>query len=204
MLKKFYFIILTIFMIFILCLHVYAVSATSNLIINNQTIKLGETFTIVLSVHCSEGINGIADLTYDYDSNVLELVNSNVKDSNFINLSSDNTTIDLLCNSENKITSSDIYELTFKVKNNAKTNSKSIISISNFIIDSTEDTNSETDIDEQKIELTINSDGIVFINPNTMPNNNPNGNNNIPIIISIGVALIIGMLIFITIKFKRK
>lgn len=196
--KKLCYILLSIILILGLYIPTYASNASADLIINNSSIKVGETFSVVLSVKCSNGINGIADLTSNYDSNVVELVNSKVKDSNYINLGTDNV-IDLLCNSKETITSSDILEFTFKVKDNAKLDSKSIITISNFIIDSDETEDSVSDIDAQKLEISIDKDGNVSIKKVVSSNSN-----SFPLVLVIIIVLfIIGIFLIINVKNKN-
>lgn len=205
MLKKFYCIILSIILILSLYLPVYAASATASLDANTSSLKVGDTFTVTLSLKCSEGINGITGLKYNYDSNILELVNSKIKDSNYIDMGTDNT-LDLICNSVDTITSSEIYEFTFKVKSDAKADSKAEISISSFTFDSDEATNSEVTMDARKVEVSVGKDGVVSIKSNIQvnPNDNSSNNNGFPfVIVIIAIVVVIGG-IFVVANGKNK
>lgn len=205
MTKKHFSIILIFVLIISLSISVFATSASVSLNANTSSSKVGETFTVTLSANCAEGINGLAGIKYSYDSEKLELIKSDVKDSNFINMGSDNS-IDLICNSSDKITSSDVYEFTFKIKDNVKLDSNATISISKFILDSDEATNSEVDIEARKIELSIGKDRVVSIKSNVTENSNSgdSSNSGFPVIIIIAVVvLLVGVFIISNSKNKK-
>ena len=117
-------------------------TATATLRTSNSTVKIGETFTVTLSVWCEEGINGI-DTTYSYDSDKLELVSASLKDTtNWASLGSGDQ-ITVISNSESKIKQADVYVLTFKVKDDATAGQTAKVSTKDILVDSDADTNSE-------------------------------------------------------------
>ena len=132
---------------------VQAATATASFVPSKGEVKPGETFTVLLTVNCQDGINGVTGLKYNYDSTVLDLVNTTVKDSNFTNLGT-STELDLISGSTSKITSSNIFELEFKVKETAKAGTTEI-KIEPFEVDSDAETNSEASIGEKKATVTI-------------------------------------------------
>lgn len=160
-------IIVSIMVMIIVFSSINIVSAATNkvnLTASNTTVKQGETFTVTLSAECEDGINGI-DTTYDYDKNKLELVNANVSNNNWASMGTTGT-IQVICNNTQKITSDNIYVLTFKVRDNAVVGATSI-STSGIKLDSDVSASSFTD-EAKSVSININSK-----NPNT-----PNGNNN--------------------------
>lgn len=156
MIKRISCFLLGVVLIFVWCLNVYAVTATADLISNNSTVKAGDIFTVTLSINCVDGINGATGITYNYDANVLELVNSGVNDTNFMNIGN-TSTIDLISNSSTKITTSNIYKFTFKVKEDATPGATTQITMNNFSIDSDAQTDSESTIGAKSITITVAS-----------------------------------------------
>ena len=156
MIKKISCIFLIIIFIIINCLTVQAASATADLNLSNDKVKAGDTFTITLKINCADGINGVTGIKYSYDNKVLELISSGVNDTNFVNIGN-NTNIDLICNSNSKITTSNIYTFKFKVKDNLKDVNKTEFSISGFSIDSDAQNNSEVTIDAKEVTIRITS-----------------------------------------------
>ena len=154
MIKKICCIVLIILFIILKCLTIQAAVATSDLILSNNTVKLGDSFTVTLKINCADGINGVTGLQYTYNDKVLELVTSGVNDTNFVNIGS-NTSIDLICNSTSKITTSNIYKFTFKVKENITNISETEISFSKFNVDSDAQNNSKIEIESKKVKITI-------------------------------------------------
>lgn len=154
MIKRISCFLLGVVLIFVWCLNVYAVTATADLISNNSAVKAGDIFTVTLSINCADGINGATGITYNYDTNVLELVNSGVNDTNFMNIGN-TTTIDLISNSSTKITTSNIYKFTFKVKEDATPGATTQITMNNFSIDSDAQTESESIIGAKSITITV-------------------------------------------------
>ena len=133
-----------------------ATEPTVTLQADKTEVKAGETFTVTLSATCEDGINGI-DTTYTYDTERLELVSANVASSNFSSLGTENQ-ITVICNSTESITSSDIYVLTFKVKDGIEVGSTAIVSVSETMIDSDAATNSQHTVAAQEVTITIKSD----------------------------------------------
>ncbi len=127
-------------------------AATENVSLNvsSKSVKPGGTFTVTLSAKCDDGINGI-DTTYSYDEDKLELVSAKVADDNWVNLGEDDA-IQVICNTTSKITDSDIYILTFKVKDNAKTGTAKV-STSEIKVDSDV---SESSFEEKAKTVTVN------------------------------------------------
>lgn len=128
-------------------------TATATLKTDKDKVKPGDTFTVTLSVACEDGINGI-DTTYSYDTDKLELVSASVKDStNWSSLGADNQ-ITVICNSTSKITTADIYVLTFKVKDSVATGTTANISTTDILVDSDAATNSEKTVKALKVLIT--------------------------------------------------
>ena len=105
----------------------YAASeTTAGWTANKTQVIPGQTFTITLSANCDDGLNGIIT-TYTYDSNVLELQKAEALDTtNWSDLGGNNEIALLALNST--IKNANIYRLTFKVKENATTGTKTTIS----------------------------------------------------------------------------
>lgn len=81
---------------------VQAATATATLKTSNETVKVGETFTVTLSVSCEDGINGI-DCTYSYDEDKLELVSAALKDTTTWASLGSGKDITVISNSETQI-----------------------------------------------------------------------------------------------------
>lgn len=135
----------------------FAATAIANLHSSSLTVKPGETFTVVLSVNCQEGINGVIGLTYNYDKDKLDLVSEKIG-TNYTNLGTGDT-IDLITNSKNKLTNEDIYIFEFKAKETIKSQTIANISTGDIKIDSDEASNSEAIVKGQKISITIKPEG---------------------------------------------
>ncbi len=133
---------------------VQAASATATLTPSSTTVKPGDTFSVTLSLNCAEGINGATGITFNYDKNILELTSSNINDSNFINLGTSDD-IDLMCNTEETITSTNVYVWNFKVKDTATKGATAAISVSDIAVDSLAENNSETIATGKSITVTI-------------------------------------------------
>lgn len=146
------------------------VSAT--LVPSKTDVKPGETFTVTLHATCSEKINGI-QTEYNYDSDVLEVVSANTASGNFANLGINNK-IEVIANAPD-ITDADVFVITFKVKDNAKTNTTTQISMPETLVASMEATDSNYYVPEQTI--TINIVGDSTENPGTTNPENPDEEN---------------------------
>ena len=135
----------------------FAATAIANLHSSSLTVKPGETFTVVLSVNCQEGINGVIGLTYNYDKDKLDLVSEKIG-TNYTNLGTGDT-IDLITNSKDKLTNEDIYIFEFKAKETIKSQTIANISTGDIKIDSDEASNSEAIVKGQKTSITIKPEG---------------------------------------------
>ena len=47
---------------------VQAATATASFVSSKEEVKQGESFTVTLSINCSDGINGVTGIKYNYDS----------------------------------------------------------------------------------------------------------------------------------------
>ena len=126
--------------------------------INSSQVKPGNTFTVTISVVCEDGINGI-ETTYSYDEDKLEFVSGSVSNSNNWSSLSSGNQITVICNSTSKITSADLYVLTFKVKDNAAVGTTAKIITTDILVDSDASTNSESIIKAKTATVTIAGEG---------------------------------------------
>lgn len=134
-----------------------ATTATATLKTNKDKVKPGDTFTVTLSVACEDGINGI-DTTYSYDTDKLELVSANVKDSaNWSSLGSDKQ-ITVISNSTSKIKTADVYVLTFKLKDTVANGTTASISTTDILVDSDAATDSEKTVKALKVSVTAEAE----------------------------------------------
>ena len=132
----------------------FAATGTVEFKSNTNEVKKGETFTVTLSATSKEGINGI-DTKYTYDSDKLELVSENVADSsNWSNIGA-SPDITIICNSTQSIKNADIYILTFKVKDNVSVGSTIKIEMTDILLDTDAQTDSEVTIPSKMIEITV-------------------------------------------------
>ena len=130
---------------------VQAATATAELKVSNASVKQGETFTVTLSATCSAGINGvIAD--YSYDTDILELVDHKAIEP-FMDLNGDSTSKIETMISTGSVTTSDIFILTFKVKDSAQIGSNVTISTDTITVDS--DTEGELTVQPKSISVQI-------------------------------------------------
>ena len=142
--------------IFIVLLSTVAFAATGTVELksNVSEIKKGETFKVTLSATSQDGINGI-DAKYNYDSEKLELVNEKVVNTtNWSNIGSANN-ITIINNSTESIKSADLYELEFKVKDSVATGSVLKVEMTQILLDTDAQTNSEVNIETKKVEVTV-------------------------------------------------
>lgn len=152
---------ITVMMIFIIIAHcttIFASGESINLKTESTEVKAGKTFSVKINVSASGGINGVAT-TYSYDTEKLELVTKKVLDSNFTDLggATDNE-IAIMFNPEDldnftEVIEADIYELTFKVKDNAK--DKATISLGETDLSTLSVTNSEQKLPGDEVTVTI-------------------------------------------------
>lgn len=156
--------------------------ATVTVKTSSTEVKPGEIFKITLAVKCDDGINGL-DTTYSYDNNLLELQSATVADTTKWSSLGTGSSITVICNSSEKITDSDIYVLTFKVKEEATIGSEATINIGNITVDMDVTTNSKINIKEQIIktkiaQITNNTESTTTEDGSNDNNNSNNTNNN--------------------------
>ena len=142
------------------CIIVYAGAHSVSLKTSKTEVVAGETFTVKVNVVTPDGINGVVT-TYDYDKTKLELVSENIIDTNFTNLggTTENELTFLFTpknqSSFTEITETDIYELTFKVKEGVAANSEATISLKNTEISTLAASNSEHKLPGDEITITV-------------------------------------------------
>ena len=91
---------------------VNAASGRADITTSATSVKPGDTFTVTFSANSQEGINGI-QTSYNYDSNKLELVKSEVASSKFADMSGGKTgVVEVITNTTDKLTSENLYALT--------------------------------------------------------------------------------------------
>ena len=152
-------IIAFIIAIFIVALstNVFAATGTVEFKANTTEVEKGNEFTVTLSANSEEGINGI-DAKYNYDLDKLELVSESLADTtNWSNMGTASN-ITILCNSTDSIKAADLYIIKFKVKDNVSAGDKIKIEITDIILDTDAQTNSEVTIGTKKIELAVKSE----------------------------------------------
>lgn len=113
---------------------------------SSLSVKPGDTFTVKISAKCEDGINGIAT-TYSYDKDKLELISAKVANDNWVSMGVNNA-IEIMCNTTSKITSDDIYILTFKAKSNITEKTTANVGINSIKVDS--DVNASTFVENEK------------------------------------------------------
>ena len=86
------------------------------------------------NVNYDDEVTGVKELKFNYNSEILELVSQKINDNRFMDAGSDNSGLYLYTTSAESIKSTDIYLLTFKVKDSATVNSNVEISTSDFYI----------------------------------------------------------------------
>lgn len=170
------FIICIIFIILSTTLVQATTKPTISLKSNSSSVKPGDTFTVTIHGICSEGINGFST-NYSYDTKNLELVSATVSDSSkFSNLGMQSE-IAVISNTTSKITDTNLFILTFKVKDNATLNDKSNIKLSNIVLDSDKQTDSKVNINDQEIFITIEKETKPSIDNDKKDDNIPNSSN---------------------------
>ncbi len=169
--KIFTVLIIIVISLFMLNIQVLA-NSTANVTLetSKDKVKKGETFTVIISVSSEDGINGITG-EYTYDMKNLELVNAGLIDATqWANLGVDNQ-ITVLCNSTSKITDSDVYMITFKVKDTATIGAIANISVNNILIDTDAETNSQQTIESISTQVEVIGDSTPSGDQNTDEDN---------------------------------
>ena len=129
------------------------VSATAEFKANTTSVNPGGSFKVTLSAKSENGLNGI-DTTYTYDTDKLELVNANVANNKWASLGEGNS-ITAICNTTDKVTTSDIYVLEFKVKDNVSAGTTAKINTTTIMIDTDAEKDSEVNIEAKSVEVSI-------------------------------------------------
>lgn len=140
------------------CITVFADAHSVTIQTEKTEVKVGDTFSVKINVLASDGINGMV-ATYNYDTDELELLEQKVTDSNFVDLGGATPNeIALMFNPENpsefvETTETNIYELTFKVKEKVK--EKATISLDEIELNTLALTNAEHTIEGQELTIKI-------------------------------------------------
>ncbi len=140
-------VILSVVMIIIfgVILTVNAAGASVTLRSDKSEVEPGDTFTIVLSASCEDGINGL-DGYLSYDINQLELVSKGSVDTEKWSLipgeeSEGKFEIPIMSNTSSK--SGDIFKVTFKVKDSVERGTTIKVTPEDIMLDSFAETDSE-------------------------------------------------------------
>ena len=144
-------------------MNVNAADGTISITPSKTELNPGETFTVTISGNSDEGINGL-EAVITYDEAKLELVESKVVDKKWIDLGQnvdEGVGISIMCNSTDKITSANIYVLTFKVKTNITdaTTIKITMSGAKLYTDASQTYDGETKEVPVSILIPTNTDG---------------------------------------------
>ena len=128
--KRFFLIGLVLVISVLFCLPYSVKASNSSIDVKADKTKVAkqESFSIILSGECDEGINGL-EAVISYDENVLEVVEKNVANSNWVDLGKNTTKgigITVMCNSTDTLTKENVYEIKFKVKEKANVTSTKI------------------------------------------------------------------------------
>lgn len=158
--KKLTIIGMIVFLIIANCITVYAGAHSATLQAEKTEVKAGENFTVKIKIATPDGINGVVT-TYSYDTEKLELVSKKVLDSNFTNLGGATANeIALMFNPEDpsnftEVTETDIYELTFKVKEGVTAGSTATITLGQTELTTLATTNYEHTLPGDEITITV-------------------------------------------------
>lgn len=158
--KKLMIIGMIAFLIIASCITVYAGAHSVTLVTGKTEVKAGETFTVQLKVATPDGINGMVT-SYSYDTEKLELVSKRLLDSNFTELGSTSANEIVLmftpANLSNftKVTETNIYEFTFKVKEGATVGSTATITVGETQLSTLATSNADHKIPGDEIAITV-------------------------------------------------
>lgn len=155
--KQIKILMLVIALIMACTLTVNAADATVILNPSKQQLVPGEEFTVTISGACEDGINGVMG-TITYDKDKLQLVEAKVTDGNWRNegkSTDENIIMEIICDSTDKITTADIFKLTFKVKENAEIGTTAKVTASDIKLDSDLGQNSLNEIGTKEVEVSI-------------------------------------------------
>lgn len=133
---------------------VNASTASATLTTEKQEVVPGETFTVTFSAESEQGINGI-EVIMGYDENKLEFVKSEIIDTTKWTNLGENLTAQILHVSNETVTESEIFTITFKVKESATIDATAVIKADSIVIDSEAQTNAKKEIEAQEIEVKV-------------------------------------------------
>ena len=137
------------------CITVYGATTSNVKLQSDKTeVKAGETFTVVVKAESPDGINGI-DTIYTYDTEKLELEKSAITDTNFVDLSGGVAGTITLMGNVATVTDTNIYTLTFKVKDGVAANSTATVSLGQTYLSTFAQSDSEHTIPEQSITIKV-------------------------------------------------
>lgn len=134
MIKKISCFLIAIVLIIVNAVIVNAANTIGKLQASIETVNKGENFTVKVILNYDDEITGLKELKFNYNSEILELVSQKINDNRFMDAGSDDSGLYLYTTSAESIKSTDIYLLTFKVKDSATVNSNVEISTSDFYI----------------------------------------------------------------------
>ena len=133
---------------------VAASTGTVSVSSNKAKVRVGENFIVTISAQCSDGIHAV-DTKLKYDPNKLELVNEglvNTKKWTVFNMEQTDENnnpipgqeqITVLLNTSETITSADLYQVEFKVKNTVTSGTALTVNFEETILDPYNSTSGE-------------------------------------------------------------
>ena len=140
----------------LIMLAVNAAETTINLSQDKTSVAPGDTFTITGSGVCDDGINGLTG-NIAYDTNQLKLVEYKMVDSKWGDLGQredGNIEIAIITN-EVGITSADIFQVTFEVKDDVEIGTDIKVTFSDLMLDSPLGENSENNIGTKEVSVKV-------------------------------------------------
>ena len=139
---------------------VFASSAIAELSLSKEQVIKGEEFTVTLSASCEDGLNGIEGIL-TYDESKLEVVKTEIVDTTKWSNLGDTTNFAILHLSNDTIKTANILQITFKVKDTVDIGAKAKITMSNIKVDSDAGTNSQVEIENKEVEVTVIEEQII-------------------------------------------
>jgi len=177
-----------IFTILINTITIYALTENNVIYyIEKNEIKAGEIFKVTIKIEAPDGINGLVT-KYNYDTEKLELIEGKILDStNFTELGGTENEITIMFNPEDPnnftpITQNDIYELTFKLKDEVENGNAAKINFEKTYLSVLNVKEPEYNLSEQEITITAINENKTNINY---------GNKVIYILIGIATVIVI-------------
>jgi len=131
----------------------FAAAASAELKVSDNKVKKGETFKVTLAVGCEDGINSVS-AKYSYDDKILELVEEEAT-SDWSSNSIEQGDIQVIYKPLATIKQADVYELTFKVKDDAKSGDSATISMNSIEVDTDLSEDSKREVSNKMVVITI-------------------------------------------------